>query len=604
MGLLDSNLVRSESITRKNTLCVNETLSKSYNFQTEINKDLIMEIFVNDTVDDNVTLSFLGTGYNGIGGNWLSTSFRPDQDISISGNTVTLKKGKTALRLAKQGLNNYSLISVITNVSNGAKLSIHYYYEDSNVIQKSSVNDSIIRVIRLTNGKLYKLQIPTSTDPTLSSYMGVRLVSPSSVWNTSDIITDKNRIIRSSNVVIYPKSSYYIDLRNRVDDYTEIWLSPIGGATCSYEITEEKTINYIPKTHLFTTTSSIGDSFFYKRKIDDVTIVASVYVTNYVEGNNIIRFFPRMSNGVALELDGRMIGTENVGRSFNITSAGTYEIVFDAVEHLDRINSSAALVTGTEVTVEFHSLPYKIGVAPDINITEYYSDNHILIEKYKENVRLYTHYENWEAWIDSSNTSLFIRYNNNQYEVPILSLPFWKNGDSINVMGFIPYKQGGPTAANYSREINTRLCMVTSRGNIYHNYPAANSDDSSVVSGGISKFDLGTIYQTVYGTTSLSSERIPSLNSSLTSEEQKTHRYEPGLPAWNYQQHTENVGGYQDTDKTIEYGSGGQPPVLDKKNYKHIRIVHPFDFGTNPQNASYPYSLEVIFASHLRLSLK
>lgn len=590
MGLLDSNLVKSESIIKKNTLCVNSSLSELYNFQTEINKDLIIEIFVNDTVDDNVTVAFLGTGYNGTGSNWLSSIFIPNQAISISNNTITLKKGRTILRLIRPILNDYRLISAVTNVLNDAKLSINYYYNDSNLIEKSSLNGNN-KTIRLANGKLYKLHILGSSAVTLSSYMGVRTIDPFGVSSTANIITDKNKITRGGNVIIYPETSYYIDLRNNFSNYSDILITSTGGASCSYEITEEKTINYIPKTYLFTTNSSIGDAYFYKRKIDDVTIVASISVTNYVEGANIISFSPRMSDNSELELNGRMIGTKNVGRSFNITSAGSYEIAFDSVEHLDKINVSASLMTGTEVTVEFYSLPYKIGVVSDRGISEYYSDNHILIEKHKEQVRLYSHYENWEAWINSANTSLFIKYNGQTYTIPIFNLPFWKNGDSINVMGFIPYMQGGALASNYSRETSVRLCMVTVLGNIYHNYPAADSNDSSVVSNGISKFDLGSIYQTVYGASSLSSERIPSLNSSLTSEEQKTHRYEPGLPAWNYQQHTENIGGYQDTDKTIEYGNGGQPPILNKKGYTHIRIVNFFDFGTNPQNPAYPHQL-------------
>ena len=142
MGLLDSNLVRSESIIKKNTLCVNASLSESYEFQTEIKKDLIIEIFVNDTVDDNVTVAFSGTGYNGIVGNWLSPRFIPNQDISISDNTITLKKGRTILRLIRPILDTSRLISVITNVLNGAKLTIDYYYNDSNFSLSANIFSS------------------------------------------------------------------------------------------------------------------------------------------------------------------------------------------------------------------------------------------------------------------------------------------------------------------------------------------------------------------------------------------------------------------------------------------------------------------------------
>ena len=363
-------------------------------------------------------------------------------------------------------------------------------------------------------------------------------------------------------------------------------------ASCTFEVSEVESIPFTTRLGLFTTTESIGASLFYPRKTSDINILAIVTVTNLVDGGNVVEFFPTDSEGNAnLDIKGKLLGTSSEGTIFNITAKGTYTVCFNVTESLYKINASASIVAGTEVTVEFIGLSYALPTLTDIQTKSYYESEGIIVNKYKSDVNLFSHFEDWEAWINSTNTILSIRKGSLHHEVVIVDLPNWEAGDFIMVMGFIPYAQGGATAGNYSRETSVRLCMVTMLGNIYHNYPAADANDTTVAGDGANKFDLSVIYQTVYGATSLSSERIPSNNATLTEEEQKTHRYEPGLPAWNYQQHTENVGGYQDTDKTIEYGNGGQPPILNKKGYKHIRIVHPFDFGTAPQNAGYSYQL-------------
>lgn len=173
--------------------------------------------------------------------------------------------------------------------------------------------------------------------------------------------------------------------------------------------------------------------------------------------------------------------------------------------------------------------------------------------------------------------------------VLLTALPSWKANDYITAIGFIPFKKGGPDSSGFAKEGNMRLCFFTQYGNIYHNFPAGDANDKTI-NGGMTDFDLSIIYEPVYRVSDnkiLSSERIPSTNASLTAEEQKIYRYEPGLPAWNYNQHTNNVGGLK-TDGTT-YGNGGLPPITERSGIKLIKIVHPFDFNTNPQDSTKPY---------------
>lgn len=193
-------------------------------------------------------------------------------------------------------------------------------------------------------------------------------------------------------------------------------------------------------------------------------------------------------------------------------------------------------------------------------------------------------YENHTAYLDSANV-LEVSDGITRARVALSTLPGWIADDSVGAIGFIPYKQGGPDASGYSRETSMRLCFFTAKGNVYHNRPAANAADT-VVNASLAAFDLSAVYEPVYRTsddTFVSSARIPSNNSNLTAEEQKLYRYEPGLPAWNYAQHSANI--------PSPYGSGGHPAVLERSGMKLIRIVHPFAYGTNPQDAAYPYQM-------------
>lgn len=592
MGLLDSNMIKAEDFKKKNILCSSVSTSGTYSFATQEEKRLIVEINIAGVAATNISITFTAKNYRGISSNWISALFVSNPDVVVSSNVISLGNGRFKFELPRRDLASYSQIDIQTTVPPEANISMLYYYVEEKDIIIDSRNIALTDTIySLPSKKKYLIRSLSMSSVTADNYLALHLEDKDSHWSINEIKSNSPRVVRAAELLFYPSSDYYIDLSDVTDNLKTLHITKAGTISCYYIIKEVEAIpDLVEKVSIYTTNKSLGDSYFYKRKPLDQMILATVTITKYVAGTNSISFHPRDISGRRLnDVVGSRVGSSVEGSVFEISGEGTFDVLFKLSKSVDRINSSADIMNGTEVTLEMRGIDYS---TPNEVVPEpFYKGEGILVEKYMSNVRLYSHYENWEAYINSTNDTLSIVRFGVKYNVTIDTLPGWKTGDSINVMGFIPYKQGGATADNYSRETSVRLCMVTSRGNIYHNYPAADSNDLSVVSGGISKFDLGTIYQTVYGATSLSSERIPSLNSSLTSEEQKTHRYEPGLPAWNYQQHTDNVGGYQDTDKTIEYGSGGQPPVLDKKNYKHIRIVHPFDFGTNPQNASYPYSL-------------
>lgn len=208
-----------------------------------------------------------------------------------------------------------------------------------------------------------------------------------------------------------------------------------------------------------------------------------------------------------------------------------------------------------------------------------------------ESAKNYAALETWTAIVDPSDY-LTVTDGVTTGGIALTDLPAWIAGDSIDTMGFIPYKQGGPTASRYSRETSMRLCFWTRKGNIYHNFPATAANDSTTT-GGMADFDLSAVYEPIHAISSytpISSIRIPSANAALSAEEKKLYRYDPGLPAWNYLQHSAAVGGVK-ADGVTAYGSGGLPAQMDRDDVRFVRIVNPMPTGTNPQNASFPYQM-------------
>lgn len=338
-------------------------------------------------------------------------------------------------------------------------------------------------------------------------------------------------------------------------------------------------------TQLYSTSVSIGSGNFFRPQIDARGVVCMIAATVPAGTSASVSLRPRDIDGADSPVKFREVGGEETS-AVSISASGTRYFFLDRQHGIDRIHSGCIIVgSGVTVTVSFANA-YG-AMLPAGSASTYYEDSELLVSKSVQ-ATSFAAYENWTARVESAGR-LYVTDGSGSGTVLLTDLPGWKPGDTVHAMGFIPYKQGGPTAG-YSRETAMRLCFFTRLGNIYHNYPATNAADSATT-GGMADFDLGAIYEPMHKISDgsqISSARIPSNDSSL-SFDSKLYRYEPGLPAWNYAQHSSPIGGVR-ADASA-YGSGGMPVTIDKGDIRLARIVTPFDFGTNPQNAGYPFAL-------------
>lgn len=578
MGFLDSNFRKVEIVNRKNILTNENTSNGVYNITPEVGKEICIEISVTKTTGD-AKISFTGTSLQGVAYHWIE-KITYDQDIIPTNNKFTLPVGTTRFTILQENADLFKKIKMVTEMSGDAKISISYWFEDVGIKKVININ-SIANFVRLQTNKIYKISTYNVVN-TESKYTTINLMTKSNVWLPSRILTEAPMVKRNFLNVLQDNSEYYIDARDTDNAYLNLLINGAeAGGTGTVTITEIDELPKITNNILFSTSESTGN-FYYNLKPSDKAIKLTVWVNNLQSGKNFLLLTNDVNDTEASHVKFRILGTNGTfNDKFIISSNGVFEIIIPAEAPCLKVSST--LVTGTQITVE------AIGIDTDANLDSVVFENKEFVVEKHISASKYARYENWESSLVGN--ELNIRNGIDSVTVLVTDFPNWKTGDVIEVMGFIPYKQGELILGGYSRETSMRLCVVTKLGNIYHNYPADNPTDSSVVPLGIGKFDLSAIYQTTFGTESLSSERIPSENASLTLEQQKTHRYEPGLPAWNYTQHTDNIGGFRDTAKTIPYGNGGHPPVIDKGGYKHIRLVDPFPYGTNPQNPSYPHQL-------------
>ncbi|MFM7008453.1 MAG: hypothetical protein ACKO0Z_03855 [Betaproteobacteria bacterium] len=338
-------------------------------------------------------------------------------------------------------------------------------------------------------------------------------------------------------------------------------------------------------TQLYSTTVSIGSGNFFRPQIDARGVVCMIAATVPAGSSASVSLLPRDIDGANCPAKFREAGGEEVS-AVSVTSSGTRYFFLDRQHGVDRVHSGC-IITGSGVTVTVSFANAYGGMLPAGGAATYYEDTELLVSKSVQAVS-FAAFENWTARVDTAGR-LTVTDGSSAGTVLITDLPGWRAGDAVQAMGFIPYKQGGPVAG-YSRETAMRLCFFTKLGNVYHNYPATNATDSATT-GGMADFDLSAIYEPMHKISDgsqISSVRIPSNDSSL-SFDAKLYRYEPGLPAWNYAQHSGPIGGVR-ADASA-YGSGGMPATIDKGDIRLARIVTPFDYGTNPQNASYPFTL-------------
>lgn len=336
---------------------------------------------------------------------------------------------------------------------------------------------------------------------------------------------------------------------------------------------------------LYSTTASIGSGNFFRPAMDAKGVVCMIAATIPAGSSASVSLRPKDIDGADSPVKFREVGGEEIS-AVSLSASGTRYFYLDRQFGIDRVHSGCLIVgSGVTVTVSFASA---FGaVLPAGSASTYYEDADLLVSKSVQALA-FAAFENWTARVDTAGR-LTVTDGGGSGTTLLADLPGWRAGDTVQAMGFIPYKQGGP-AAGYSRETAMRLCFFTKLGNVYHNYPATNAADSTTT-GSMADFDLGAIYEPMHKISdgsALTSSRIPSNDSSL-SFDAKLYRYDPGLPAWNYAQHSGPIGGVK-ADASA-YGSGGMPVTLDKGDIRLARIVTPFDYGTNPQNASYPFTL-------------
>lgn len=337
-------------------------------------------------------------------------------------------------------------------------------------------------------------------------------------------------------------------------------------------------------TTCYSTSVTVGSANFFRPPIDARGIVCMITATIPAGTSASVSLIPKDADGSICPIKFREVGGDEL-TAVSISASGTRYFFADRGYGVDRVNSGCRIV-GSGVTVTVSFAPAYGSMLPAGPSAKYYEDSDLIVSKSVQAVS-FAAFENCIARIDVAGR-LTVTDISGSGTLLLTDLPKWKAGDAVHTMGFIPYKQGGPSAG-YSRETSTRLCFFTRLGNVYHNYPATNSADSAI--GGIADFDLGAIYEPMHQISTgaqITSARIPSNDSTLTFDA-KLYRYEPGLPAWNYAQHSEAIGGVK-ADASA-YGSGGMPVTIDKGDIRLARIVIPFDFGSNPQNASYGFAL-------------
>ena len=219
----------------------------------------------------------------------------------------------------------------------------------------------------------------------------------------------------------------------------------MGGATANIFLEEVSEMPIITSNRIFETTTSIGDTYYYARKESDKTIKVTARVTNIQAGFNTITFKPVNIGGETIPVKFHLWGDDTPRfNSYTFAEDGTYEFYFDVPNDLYRLRIGAYLVTNTELFVEAEGLNYNVNLESTI-----FENETFIVEKYKE-AEIFTRFENWEASVKDN----VITINNGtaQATAVVTDLPFWKSGDSIRVMGFIPYKQGVLTTNAYSRE--------------------------------------------------------------------------------------------------------------------------------------------------------
>jgi len=597
MSLLSPTRIKAMPVNERMQLVSTATSAVYTNLNVEIQKDLTLVVVNSNSNTDyaGATLSLTGTKLNNAGGFWFTSALSPIQGGELTNNVLSLKRGTTTLKVSSVNLSEYKTIRLDVTGTADSTVNVYAIWDDAAPLGDwITVSASAPLSKFKTTEKNWKLTIiPKGVDD--NNLVRVYTTKNGGVWSSSDLLSKYPLTQVDNYVYITTPTEIYL---NNIYQLAEVLLivSCTGTATAAVKVEspDEPVDASEFYKKLFTTAVNSGSAYNFVPDLRATHVLCRIDSTLVSGGSAVVHLYPRSTDNLSLSALFNEPGSSSApSNSVSITTSDTRYLYLPRTVQLGKVHADCVMTgTGNSVRVSmanyFGELPKAAEAAAGAVTSNLYSGEGFSVDRHAT-ARQFAAYENWTASVSLSDV-LTVSVGSNSAQVSLSALPGWKSGDTIGAMGFIPYRQGGPTAANYSRETAMRLCFFTRLGNIYHNYPAAASDDSTT-SGGMGAFDLSAVYEPVVwsGGTVLSSERIPSNNPALTADEKKLYRYEPGLPSWNYNQHTNNVGGLKADGSA--YGGGGLPPVMDKNGLKLIRMVHPFEFGTNPQDASKPYQM-------------
>lgn len=575
----------------------NTATAAQASISVDLKKDLELVIVNTNTAADyaGATISITGTSLAGVPDNWLSTKVTGLLAGERTNNSIALKRGTTRLVLPAAECALMSQIKIEVVGTADSKLFVYTVWDDPVVpVAVKQISATVTYAFAKTTEKHLKISIlPSGVDANNLVRMSANIAGN---WKSDALLLSKEpRPAAITNYVYVTKQSdFYVN-----DVYAlaslNLAFSCTGTATAQVLITEmdhpQDTKEFYVR--VFETAVSIADAYNFKPDVSAKYVLCQIDSVLSAGSSAIVNLSNKSEEGTILPRVFTEAGVSAASNSILIEASGTRYFYIQRTSDIARIHAATTIVGASNnirvscVNVYSDLAGLASGAQPKSSL--YRGDGfNVALHKLALN---FSAYENWEAAVNIRGV-LTVSDGVSAGHVSLTALPGWKAGDTIGAMGFIPFKKGGPDASTYSRETSMRLCFFTRLGNIYHNYPAVSADDKTPGVVGMADFDLSAIYEPVLRVSdslSLSSERIPSTNSALTTEEKKLYRYQPGLPAWNYAQHSANLGGVK-ADASV-YGSGGHPAVLEKNGIKLIRMVTPYEYGTNPQDAAKPFQM-------------
>lgn len=591
MSILSPTRLKAIPVVDRLALLGPLTVASTAVIPVEVGRDLVLTLFNAhaDTDYAGAKVAISGTNLAGVAGNWLSSQFSGYLPAERTSNDIALKRGITKLTLPRAIVETMQSISITGTGTAASPVTVFSSWTEPRCKAQWREISAADPFYKLNAGdKNWKITV-SPKGVGVGNTVKIRAVSAGNYRSTMFLTEDFLQPIANEIEIAKPTVLY---LNNIYDQPTfSVSVNCEGTATAAVLVEAmdqpRDASGYYSK--LFETAISIGDAYFFRPKIDTHYVLARVKCTMTGSGTASVTFYPRTAAGVTLPVKFGEIGDTAKSNVVTFTGSGERFFYIPRTTDIDRIHARCDISGTATVLVSLANYSGEIvdGAAVTAQDQALYRAEGFDVRQYLSGVTSFAAFENWEASVTSGGV-LSVSNGAVRGNIALTALPGWKSGDTVGAIGFIPYKQGGPTATNYSRETAMRLCFFTRLGNIYHNYPALNAGDSAV--GLMMDFDLSAIYEPVLRISdglSLSSERIPSTNPALTTEQKKTHRYEPGLPAWSYNQHTDNIGGVRADGSP--YNSGGLAPTIDRDGIRFIRYLHPYAHGTNPQDGANPY---------------